>query len=607
MFIREITKKDRQTEKVYVYHRLMEAVRTPKGPRQRIVLELGRLELPRNQWKMLADRIEQIVCGQKSLWPIDESIEKPAQDFARRLKRKERRALPPMPATPQTVVQWETVDLESITQEEVRTIGAEALGHWAFNKLGFPGAFKDLGFSPTQIMVASLLIIGRLIHPASERQTFLWATERSGLDELLRADFEKISLSALYRASDVLVQNRQAIEDHLQKIERSVFGLKESIILYDLTNTFLTGTAEESTVAKRGRSKEKRTDCPLITLALVLDEDGFPKASKVFEGNVSEPSTLAAILDAIHAPGQVPLKAAPTVVIDAGVATAANLALIRSRGMDYVCVSRSRPKHYPEGERTIIKTGPGGTVQGVRLEREGEILLFCESTGRSDKEQSIRDRLQSRLEEGLAAIAASLQKRGGVKSYNKVVERVGRLREKYASVAQFYEVTVEKSDDDRATGLTWRIQDEESLKTRFCGGYLIRSSRKDLNEKSLWSLYTTLTLVEDSFRSLKSHLGLRPMYHRKDRRLEGHLFISVCAYHLLATIQRQLRKEGIVHNWDIIRQRMASQCRVTVSMTNDKEERIHIRQTTEPEPFHREVYRALGLHSKPIPSQKTVS
>ena len=605
MFIREITKRDHRTGKVYVYHRLMEAVRTPRGPRQRIVLDLGRLELPRDRWKILANRIEQILSGQKSLWPVDEPIENLARDFARRVKRKQRQVLTEA-AVPQAAPQWETVDLGSLTQEEVRTVGGEALGQWAFKKLGFSGMLEGLGFSQTQIEIASLLIIGRLVHPASERETFLWAKERSGLDELLGTDFEKISLSALYRLSDALVQHRESIESHLQRSERSLFGLRESIILYDLTNTFLTGTAEESTKAKRGRSKEKRTDCPLLTLALVLDEDGFPKMSKVFEGNVSEPSTLAMILDGLAACGQMPLGTAPTVVIDAGIATAENIALIQSRGKEYVCVSRSRPRQYPEGERTLIKTGPGGTVQGIRLEKQGEVLLYCESTGRSAKEQGIRDRFQKRFEEGLAAIAASLEKRGGVKSYDKVLERVGRLRERYASIAQFYEVTVERSED-QARALTWRIQNEEGLRARFCGGYLIRSSRKDLDEQRLWSLYTTLTLVEESFRSLKSDLGLRPMYHRKDRRLEGHLFISVCAYHLLAAIQRQLRKEGIVHRLEIIRMRMASQCRVTASMTNVKGERIHIRQTTEPESFHREVYRALGMHPKPLQTQKTVS
>ena len=605
MFIREITKKEHGTGKVYVYHRLMEAVRTPKGPRQKIVLDLGRLDLPRDRWKILADRIEQILSGQRSLWPADDAIETLAQNFARRIKRRERLAVQvPNPVAPQP--DWETIDLGSLTQEEVRTVGGEALGHWAFNTLGFPKMLENLGFTPIQITVAALLIVGRLLHPASERETFVWAKGCSALDELLGVDFERISLSALYRLSDALVQHREAIEAHLQQNEKRLFGLRESIILYDLTNTFLTGTARESTMAKRGRSKEKRTDCPLLTLALVLDEDGFPKASKVFEGNVSEPATLEMILNALPVRGQMLLQATPTVVIDAGIATAENLALIRSHHMDYVCVSRSRPREFPDGESTVIKAGPSGTVRGLCLEQEGEILLYCQSTGRSAKEESMRERVQRRFEEGLASIAAALTKRRGIKRYDKILERVGRLRERYAAIARFYEVTVGQSED-QATALTWRIQNEEGLKARFCGGYVIRSSRKDLDEARLWSLYTTLTLVEESFRSLKSDLGLRPMYHRRDRRLEGHLFISICAYHLLAAIQRQLRKGGIIHSWETIRMRMASQCRVTAGMTNEKGERINIRQTTEPESFHREVYHALGMLPKPVRTIKTMS
>jgi len=604
MFIREITKKEHETGKVYVYHRLMEAVRTPKGPRQRIVLDLGRLDLPRDQWKILADRIEQVLFGQRSLWPIDQSIEKMARDFAGRIKRKERQAPQPLPET-QEEPQWETIDLGSLTHEEVRTVGGEAIGNWAFNKLGFPKMLSDLGFSKTQSAIAAMLILGRLLHPASERETYLWARERSALDEVLGVDFEKISLSALYRLSDALVLQREPIEARLQQNERHLFGLRESIILYDLTNTFLTGTAKESTLAQRGRSKEKRMDCPLVTLALVLDEDGFPKASKVFEGNVSEASTLGAILDALPTSAQLPLRVTPTVVMDAGIATEANLALIRSRGMDYVCVSRTKSWKVPDGEMSLIKTGPGGTVQGIRLEKDGEIVLYCESTGRSAKEQSMRERLQKRFEEGLAAIKESLTKRGGQRGYDKVLERVGKLRNRCTSVARFYEITVEQSGD-QASAISWRVQNEEGLSARFSGGYFIRTSRKDLDEAGLWSLYMTLTVVEASFRSLKSDLGLRPMYHHIDRRLEGHLFISICAYHLLAAIQRKLRKEGIVHSWEIIRMRMASQCRVTAAMTNDKGERIHIRQTTEPESFHAEVCRALGIHSKPLRTVKTV-
>lgn len=554
---------------------------------------------------MLADRIEQILSGQKCLWPIEEHLEKLAADFAKRVGRKELHAVAPEPAA-KTLPQWETVDVDSLTQEEVRTVGGEALGCWAYNKLGFPKMLENLGFSPAQSAVAALLIIGRLLHPGSERETFTWASQCSALDEVLGMDFAKISLSALYRLSDALVGRRQAVEARLRQQERGLFGLQENIILYDLTNTFLTGPARESDMAKRGRSKEKRTDCPLLTLALVLDEDGFPKASKVFEGNVSEPSTLAAVLDALSVPGQLPLRAAPTVVIDAGIATADNLALIRSRHMDYVCVSRSRPRQWPEGERTLVKSDAGGTVEAIALEHEGEMLLYCESAGRNAKEQSMRERVQKRFEEGIAAIEASLHKPRGIKNYDKVLERMGRLRERYSAVARFYEITVEKNED-QAVALAWRIQNEQALSTRFGGGYLIRSSRKDLDEKQLWSLYTMLTLVEESFRSLKSHLGLRPMYHRKDRRLEGHLFISVCAYHLLAAIRKRLKEAGLHYGWETIRTRMATQCRITAALTNDKGERIRIRQTAEPEPFHREIYKAMGMHPYPLQRKKSVT
>lgn len=606
MFVREIAKKSRGTGKVYVYHRLMEAVRTPRGPRQRTVLNLGRLELPQDQWKMLANRIEEILSGQKSMWVLDPGVEKLANEFARRIQRKERQWLP-APASEKIPPDWETVDLSTLTQEEVRTVGAEAIGHWAFSKLGFPAILSRLGFSESQAAVAAVLIIGRLVHPGSERGTFRWCRHNSALDEVLGTRFDTLALSALYRTADALVRHREAIEPALARNERGLFSLGESIVLYDLTNTYLTGTGAESSKAHRGHSKQKRHDCPLLTLALVLDEDGFPKASRVFPGNVSEPGTLAAMLDALPGPGQLSLGAKrPTVIIDAGVATAENLALIRERTMDYVCVSRSRPRQIPPGEPMVLKSDDSTSVCGVRLEQEEEIFLYCQSSGRAAKEESIKTTFRKRFELGLNTIAEALRKKRGIKSYDKVLERVGRLREKYPAIARYYEITVEH-ERDVATGISWTVKDEALLALRFSGSYLIRSSRTDLDAVTLWELYNTLTMVEDGFRSLKSELGLRPAYHRIDRRLEGHLFITVCAYHLLATIQRELHKHGTNHRWETVRSHMASQCRVTVSMTNRQGERMHMRQTTEPEPFHQEVYRALGLPMKPIRPTKFVS
>jgi transposase len=142
------------------------------------------------------------------------------------------------------------------------------------------------------------------------------------------------------------------------------------------------------------------------------------------------------------------------------------------------------------------------------------------------------------------------------------------------------------------------------MEARFSGSYYIRSSRTDLDEGDLWHLYMMLTQVEESFRCLKAELGMRPVYHHKDRRMEGHIFITVLAYHLLASIQRELKHKGISYRWETIRTQLSNQTRVTTSLTNERGQRIHVRQTTDPEPFHFEIYSALGLPVRPLKARR---
>jgi len=356
----------------------------------------------------------------------------------------------------------------------------------------------------------------------------------------------------LYRTSDQLLSVREGIEERLSERERSLYQLGEKILLYDLTNTYLEGSAHESPLAQRARSKEKRSDCPLLTLALVVDEEGFPKKSKILPGKVSEPKTLAAFLRAYdeELKQRLPLlKERPTVVIDAGVGTQENLSLIRSRGFHYMTVSRSRPKETPPGELVTLKAEKDCTVKAKRIEQDDGVIVYCESSGRAAKEASMKAHFQRRYEEGLQKIAGSLARKKGTRRYEKVLERLGRLREKYPTIAQFYRIEV-RQEEGQAKGLSWEIDREEELRARFSGSYYLRSSRTDLEEKELWSLYMMLSQVEEAFRCLKSELGLRPVYHRKAPRQESHLFITVLAYHLLASIQKELKKKGISHRWD---------------------------------------------------------
>jgi len=603
MFIRRVRKKDPQTGTTYFYHQLVESYRTPKGPRQRTLLNLGKLDFEPNDLKRLANRIEEIHCGQCPAFPSSLKIEQMARHFASLLRKQRLQSCPPQPQAPKQT--WQTVDLDSLKSEDVRTVGAETVGAWAYEKLQMTRILKNCGFNEADIDRAKVLIVGKLIHPASERETYQWFQQRSALEEVMGIEAKHVSLSSLYRTCDRLVAQKEAIEHSLVERERELFGLGEKIILYDLTNTYFEGnpSAQE---ARRGASKEKRSDRPLVTLAMVLDEDGFPKTSKVFPGNVSEPGTLEAILDEllVHRPRQLCLTR-PTVVIDAGIATQANLQTIRTKGLDYVCVDRRRVQEVPEGNPTVVHDGPSGVVKAIRSADSSEVFLFCESAGRYQKEKSIKNRFQMRFEQDLQRLSDSLEKKGGIKKYEKVLERIGRLKEKYRLVARFYEIRVEEKDG-KAVGLSWELKDEQGLEQRFSGRYRLRSSRTDLSDGELWDLYNMLTQVEASFRSLKDELSLRPVYHRVSHRIQGHLFVTVLAYHLLCVIQRALHAAGIHHHWTTLRRHLSGQVRVTTSMVNDKGQVIHIRHTSEPEPVHLEIYNALGLQPRPLKRLMTI-
>ena len=337
----------------------------------------------------------------------------------------------------------------------------------------------------------------------------------------------------------------------------------------------------------------------MLTLALVVDEDGFPKASRVLSGSVSEPQTLAEFLRLLQV--EQPPLGPRTVVIDAGIATQENLKLITREGYSYICVSRSRPQEIPTEGLAVIKQDKSSTVQAKRLSQEGEVILYCQSSARQRKEEAMKASFVKHFEAGLAAISASLAKKQGRKGYARIMERLGRLKERYPSIARFYSIDVEHQDGV-VKKISWALDDK--AQARFSGSYYIRSDRADLSDEKLWSLYVMLTRVEEAFRCLKSDLGLRPMYHRKDRRLEGHIFISVLAYHLLVAIQRELKKKGIAHRWDTIRDGMASQVRITASLTTDKGERLHLRQTTDPEPFHTQIHQAVGIPVKPLKTKR---
>ncbi len=320
MYIKSITKKNKGYKQIFTYYRLMESYRTERGPRQRTLLNLGKLSLPKEKQKALADRIEEIVTGQKRLIPVTGDIDKLAEHYASLLvqHRFEKESLEK--EKKEGKPEYKTIDIKSVKTSEVRRIGAEYVGLSMFRKLGLDKILRRHGFREKQINLTALLIVGRLAHPASERGTREWAQSISGIGELLGAQFKRLSNNMLYRILDLIYKHKKEIEEELRQNEKEMFGLKEKIILYDLTNTYFEGESGKNKNAGYGRSKEKRTDCPLITLGMIIDEEGFPKASRIFKGNAAESKTLLEMIKALKYKEDMN----PTVIMDAGIATERN-------------------------------------------------------------------------------------------------------------------------------------------------------------------------------------------------------------------------------------------------------------------------------------------
>lgn len=604
MFIRKTPKKDPATGKRYFTFQLVESVRTERGPRQRILLNLGpELNLSDEDRKLLANRIEERLVGGESLFGYPPHIEQLAEALTKQLVRKGAEMSPKV--SPQTATDYRSVDLNSVKHEQSRTVGVEHIAYETLKKLGLEQKLLQLGFTKRQVAIAIGVIVGKLACPGSERATFAWMQHQSAIDELLDTDFSRLSLDSVYKVGDHLLKHRETLEEHLASTEKTLFSLNDAIVLYDLTNTYFEGTAKEIPHAARGHSKERRTDCPLVTLGLVLNKEGFPICSKVLPGNVSEPSTLQ---EAISCPSY-STEHRPIIVLDAGIATEENLSYLRQSGYCYLVASRRRSCEFPEDLRleVVQETRTNSVVAGqINKTALGETHLYCLSTQRQEKEKAMRSLLQTRFEEDLQKAAEALGKKGGMKSYPKVVERIGRLKEKHKRIASYYEIDVKANETGtRAVEITWQIN-EQKLKNRFQGGYFLRVYGLDWSSEDLWKTYIMLTEVEEAFRCLKSELGLRPVYHQIGTRVDAHLFITLLAYHIMQTILYELRMAGISLCWETLRRRMSTQTRVTTTMRLETGKSAHIRASTSPENFHREIYRVLNLPHQPGRRIKTI-
>ncbi len=608
MFIRKVTHKDKKNRKKYYTYKLVDSIRTERGPRQRVILNLGvAFDLPREQWKDLANCIEEIITGQKPLIDYPKAIRNLASRYARKIIRDQAAFLD---QGEDIAPDYATIDLGSVDNEQARSVGAEYVVYETINELEIDRKLRELGLNRHQLAASLGVIAGRMIVPGSERSTHYWLQNLSALDELMGVDFSNLSLDRVYKVSDRLLKHKDALEEHLRRTEGRLFALEEKIILYDLTNTFVEGSGKYNPKARYGKSKDKRTDCPLLTLGLVLDMDGFPKKSRIFDGNVSEPKTLEMMIDGLAEAdfsGDSPIK--PTIVLDAGIGSEENVLWLKDKHYPYIVVSRRKKKEIPpdvtmSAVKEDDKTDTVLVQAGLRKNQEtDELELYCHSIDKEKKEESIKSKFQQRFEAELLKARNALHIKNGTKRYDKVIERIGRLKEKFKLVSHTYKVSVEKdTESDKAKNITWSVKKVEKTS----GIYCLRTDRKDLNAQQIWDVYTMLTDIEDAFRCMKSELGLRPLYHQKQPRCDGHIFITLLAYHLLHTIRFKLRQRGVRFCWKTIRKQLSTQVRITTTMKRKDGKTIHLRKSSKAEPSHQLIYDALKLPHQPGKTVKAI-
>lgn len=384
--------------------------------------------------------------------------------------------------------------------------------------------------------VLRLLVVNRLIAPGSEFRVHRQWFDQSAMGELLETDFAVAEKDRLYRCLDRLVEHKQALFTHVRERWAELFNTQFDVLLYDLTSTYIEGEGEQIPKAKYGYSRDQRFDCKQVVVALVVTPEGFPLAYEVMEGNTSDRTTLPAFLDKIEKQYG---KARRIWLMDRGIPTEAVLEEMRKpERQSYYLVGtpRSKIQQYEKKWLELPWTKVRDQVEVKLFADQGELYVLARSEGRQAKERAMRRKRLARLLRKLRTMRKSLPAR------DQLLLRIGAAKKEAGRAFGFVELHVPKEGEE-VTRETFRFPvNKEKLKQAELrdGHYLLRSNLVAEDPAALWERYVQLTQIEAAFKSLKSELGIRPIYHQLEHRVEAHIFIAFLAYCLLVTLKGRL-------------------------------------------------------------------
>jgi transposase len=508
-----------------IYYALVESVRTKAGPRQRVVAHLGELnhDQERRWQRTVRFHNQQGEDRQLRLFPDDHQVSSPDDpDLVR-------------------------ISLKSVGWANPRQFGDVWLALWLWKYLKLDETLdRHVPQGKETIRPADIVaieVINRLCSPCSEFALAEQWYASTGLEDLLGIPDSAVTKDRLYRTLDQLLRAQTAIECDLEKRLGTLFRLDYSLVLYDLTSTYFEGLAAENELAQRGYSRDHRSDCKQIVVALVVTKDGFPLAHRTFAGNTQDLKTVQTIVGEIETQFGTSQR---IWVMDRGMISDESLKFLGESNRRYLLATKRG--ELAGFQADLARTGwnplPKNPQVEVKLfERESVQYLLARSRPRRRKERAIRRRQRRGLATDLKKLSA-LVDAGKLKKRDKILERVGRLKERYPKARGFVQINVTATKQPRLEWTWDQVKYRQALATD--GVYLLRSNQPGWAAAEFWKTYIQLTIVERAFRVLKSELFLRPIWHHYSGRTRAHVFICVLAYVLWKTLDHLAKRAGLM-------------------------------------------------------------
>jgi transposase len=523
MFLRRYHRtKDGMT---HTYYALVESVRTEAGPRQRVVAYLGELnhDEQRRWQRTVLFHNRQGDSRQLRLFPDDDQVS--------------------LPDDPDVV----RISLKSVGWANPRPFGDVWLGLWLWRHLHLDEIVdRHVPQGKETIRPADIVaieVINRLCAPCSEFALAEHWYASTGLEDLLGVPDGAVTKDRLYRTLDRLLGAQEAIERDLKDRLGTLFQVDYSLVLYDLTSTYFEGEAAENDLARRGYSRDHRGDCKQVVVALIVTRDGFPLAHRTFAGNTQDLKTVQTIVTEIEAQFG---KSRRIWVMDRGMISDQSLKFLGEAGRRYLLATRrgelaefqaelGKPgwKHLPDNPQVEVKL----------FERAKVHYLLARSRPRRKKERAIRRRQRHGLARDLKKLG-NLTDTGKLKNRDKILERVGRLNERFPKARSFVKINVTTTKHPRLEWSWDRAKFKQALTAD--GAYLLRSNQPGWTAREFWETYIQLTVIERAFRVLKSELLLRPIWHHYSGRTRAHVMICVLAYALWKTLDHLAKRAGLM-------------------------------------------------------------